>query len=262
MSTPVMCSTQSSAYLEANPNEGVCFTYNGPNADVAATTVGSTLNLAITGQETGTSGAADINLFEIVIYADEDGWSQYVAQQDNTLSTDTEHVDSSSAYAMFWYCSLMGTTNTDKDGSGCCLRDQESEEQGGYCVTYDNATGTANTHWMVEADFVSAIDSSVDYLVPSSKLVTQTNSNIGFETFKCEVQVDTWMKCAKLQPWPAASYSGGYRFENGNRAEAYYYDFQATGSARWLNNRTFFLEGALSSLVTFATAFTALVMTF
>jgi len=79
---------------------------------------------------------------------------------------------------------------------------------------------------MVEADFVSAIDSSAEYVLPSAKAVTQTDGNRGFESFKCNDAADLAgfvMKCSKLQLWPAASYSGGYRFEKDGYVEAYYY---------------------------------------
>lgn len=113
---------------------------------------------------------------------------------------------------------------------------------------------------MVEADFNSAV-TVADYVLPSTKAVTQTDANRGFQTFKCTVDVGISMTCSKLQLWPAASYSGGFRFENGNRVEAYYYDFAQAGTPRWTKNRTFFLEGA-TTLVAIASAFTAMLMTF
>ena len=69
------------------------------------------------------------------------------------------------------------------------------------------------------------------------------------------------MKCWKLQLWPDAAYSNGFRFEKGNRVEAYYYDFQQTGVARWRKNRSFFLEGA-TTLVAVASALTATLLAF
>merc|ERR1712228_120627 len=146
---------------------------------------------------------------------------------------------------MYWYCDLKGTLNATKNGSGCCLRDRESTDGGGYCLAYNNdSTVVVDTYWMVEADFVTAVENA-EYVLPSAKKVTQTNDNLGFENFKCSTIVaDDHFGCSKLQLWPAASYSGGFRFESEKRVEAYYYDLQQTGSVRWKKNRSFFLEGA------------------
>jgi len=96
---------------------------------------------------------------------------------------------------------------------------------------------------MVEADFVSAVENA-EFVLPSAKLVSDSaTTNLGFERFNCELSspVGSWMKCWKLQLWPDAAYSNGFRFEKGKRAEAYYYDFAQTGAARWKQNRSFFL---------------------
>merc|ERR1719491_2344070 len=104
---------------------------------------------------------------------------------------------------------------------------------------------------MVEAEFNTAVTTS-DYTLPANKKVTQTIQNKGFTTFKCTLEAQAngpEMSCYKLQLWPAAAYSGGFRFEKGNRVEAYLYDFaQPTFVNRWRNNRTFFLEGATTLL--------------
>ena len=54
------------------------------------------------------------------------------------------------------------------------------------------------------------------------------------------------MKCNKLQLWPAASYSGGFRVEKDRKGEAYFYDVSQTGIDRWRANNVFFLTGATS----------------
>ena len=201
----------------------ITFSFTGPEATTAATTVGSTVNVALVGPETGTT-TPDINLFEIVLYADTTAWDGFIAQIDSTDATDTEHSENYSSYAMSWYCNLTGTLNATKGGSGCCLRDRESTEGGGYCIRYNtDSTPKAETLWMVEADFVTATEVS-EYILPAGKVVTETVSNVGFETFSCTIQANEWMKCNKMQLWPAASYSGGFRFEGGNRVEAYYFD--------------------------------------
>jgi len=80
---------------------------------------------------------------------------------------------------------------------------------------------------MVEADFVTAVENT-NFVLPSAKLVSDSaTTNLGFERFNCELSnpVGSWMKCWKLQLWPDAAYSNGFRFEKGKRVEAYYYDF-------------------------------------
>ena len=77
---------------------------------------------------------------------------------------------------MAWTCnltnSLLGyTDDSEKDGSGCCLRDRELDtEGGGYCLLYDHADPTIpKTYRITEDNFESltsstSVDVSADYL--------------------------------------------------------------------------------------------------
>ena len=114
---------------------------------------------------------------------------------------------------------------------------------------------------MVDADFIDGQSSTNSYALPENSVELQTDGNKGFSTFKCEHSVDVSLKCSKLQYWPASSYSEGFRFEKGNRVEAYYYDFKQDGLAKWKNNRSFFLEGA-NNLVYGMGALAAMLVTF
>ena len=100
----------------------ITFNFAGPEATTAASTVGSSVNVAIVGPETDTT-EPNINLFEIVLYSDEVAFDAFKAQADATSAADTEKIDNYSGYAMSWYCSLLGTLDAVKGGSGCCLRD-------------------------------------------------------------------------------------------------------------------------------------------
>lgn len=97
---------------------------------------------------------------------------------------------------MYWYCDLGGTIDDTKGGSGCCLRDIEDSEGGGYCLRQKEDNSGVETLWMVEADFVTATEVS-EYILPEAKVVTETASNLGFETFNCDFVVDTSMSCSK-----------------------------------------------------------------
>lgn len=252
--------------------ENVCFTsivtadsaLNVPTAADAAA-VGSVVNYAITGTK---SGSADTTIFSVMLYAETGGWDNFLAAVDRTSSTDVEYEENYSGYAMFWYCDLRGTVDATVAGSGCCLRDRESTDGGGYCIIYDATdplNPTVDTYWMVESEFNTAVTAS-DYTLPASKKVTQTTTNKGFTTFKCSMVAQSdgaELSCYKLQLWPAAAYSGGFRFEKGNRVEAYMYDFaQPTFVNRWRANRTFFLEGATTLLALTSVMTTAALMAF
>jgi len=107
-----------------------------------------------------------------LLYADDAAWDAFKAQISITTSTDVEYEDTYSSYAMFWYCSLEGTLNATKSQSGCCLRDREPGEGGGYCITYDDTVSggeKVNTYWLVEAEFVSAVENA-EFVLPSNKL--------------------------------------------------------------------------------------------
>lgn len=243
--------------------ENVCFTTISATTTVPtaaeAASVGSVINYAITGTKSGTT---DTTIFAVILYADTSAWDTFLANIDRSVTTDVEYEENYSGYGMFWYCDLRGTLNATTVGSGCCLRDRETTDGGGYCIIYSEPTALTpqvDTYWMVESEFNTAVTTS-DYILPTNKLVTQTTANKGFTTFKCSMtaQADgAEMLCYKLQLWPAAAYSGGFRFEKGNRVEAYLYDYaQPTQVNRWRMNRTFFLEGA-TTLLAFTSALTA-----
>ena len=123
--------------LVTTPSEGVCFTYLGPESDTSASTVGSEVNVALTGIPTGSITYTRINLFEIVLYSEDEGaWQNWKDQANST--TESQHLMHFTGYTMFWYCSLEGTLNSTKLGSGCCLRDREYTEGGGNCIVYNN----------------------------------------------------------------------------------------------------------------------------
>ena len=53
----------------------------------------------------------------------------------------------------------------------------------------------------------------------------------------------------KAQPWPAATYSEMYRFENGDKAMGYIYNSVGTKAARWVDELVT-LKGAFHGLST------------
>ena len=126
--------------------ENVCFNFGpGPEATGSkANTVGSTTNIALTGGETGNASNI-LNLFEITLYSDGDAWKNFKASVDPDSTADTEYEENYSSYAMYWYCDLNGTLNATKEGSGCCLRDREDTEGGGYCIRHAASGDTVET---------------------------------------------------------------------------------------------------------------------
>jgi hypothetical protein len=80
--------------------------------------------------------------------------------------------------------------------------------------------------------------------------VAATQSNIlGFQRFQCSTFVaDSNFVCDKFQLWPAASYLGGFRFENKMLAKGYFYNIGLTGKKRWSLN-VLQLSGAMSGFL-------------
>ena len=148
----------------------ITFSYTGPEATTSASTVGSQVNVAITGPEFN-NASTTLNLFEIVIYADTTAWDGWVAQMSSTDATDAEHYENYSSYAMQWYCNLNGIQEGTRNGSGCCLRDREATEGGGYCISQTTDNSHPNTFWMVEADFETAT-TVAEYVLPVPKIVS------------------------------------------------------------------------------------------
>ena len=67
------------------------FTYLGPEASGSkAASVGSEVNIAITGPKTGLPDEI-INLFEVVLYAATESWDAFVASVDPDNATAVDH---------------------------------------------------------------------------------------------------------------------------------------------------------------------------
>ena len=79
---------------------------------------------------------------------------------------------------MYWYCDLRGaadyndTNGASKNGSGCCLRDREDTEGGGYCIIQrkDDETEEFSTYQLVEAEFDDILTGST-YELPQNGVV-------------------------------------------------------------------------------------------
>jgi len=132
-------------------------------------------------------------------------WLYYEPEFDNYFTTNNNNdlaatiyqtrCDEYSAYAMAWTCNyttgLRGfSDDTDKIGSGCCLRDIETDtEGGGYCLLYNSSTG--QTYRITEDNFESltsstSVDVSSDYLADDGTSAIDGVTGIsGFSEFDC-----------------------------------------------------------------------------
>ena len=86
---------------------------------------------------------------------------------------------------------------------------------------------------------------------PSSTYVGITTFYVVDETDSGVGTLYTWSGY-KVQPWPAASYEDAYRFEKDDLATGYVYDYGATDSAKWSNQWSRTLAGAMSGLASSA----------
>jgi hypothetical protein len=163
---------------------------------------------------------------------------------------------------MQWDCNIntllvptAGDEETEKTGSGCCLRDTEYD-MGGYCLLYQGSGSTPvyATYVLTEDNFAS-ITLNDSGTMDNSWLVPYDINTTGFSNFYCEGVADLngMMSCKKQQFWPAASWASGVRFEAGNKAMGYIQDKSATTvNTRWIDAEVTLL-GAVTNLVATST---------
>ena len=116
--------------------------------------------------------------------------------------------------------------------------DATSQQAGGYCMVYTvpttqaATTGYFVTYYLTNANFLTSISTStLSSTFTVKDPATSADTLIGFEYFQCIKSTPTSFigTCSHFQMRPAASYTGGFRFEKGNLARALFFDPGNTG---------------------------------
>ena len=196
------------------------------------------------------------NIFSVYLYSNESvfttyyNWATPVGASSSTYERNAAQLYS--GYVLQFSCNISSAT--PKNGSGCCMQDASGQSGDGYCLlqqedtTVNPSVKSAQTYVLTNSQFTTAL--SDPYEISSNLLVQATQSNIlGFQRFKCSTfNADQNFICDKFQLWPAASYLGGFRFENKMLAKGYFYNIGLTGKKRWSLN-ILQLSGAMSGVL-------------
>ena len=139
-------------------------------------------------------------VFRVMLWGDDsefDTFAAWAAVDANSPTTNQyENSTGYSGYVLSFECAVNTATSTNYDGAGCCLKDNDILEGGGYCVLYDYAGATGNTYFLTEEQFVTA--ESTDYSIASSLQVAISETNeVGFEVFQCTLATTT-LTCSKF----------------------------------------------------------------
>ena len=109
-------------------------------------------------------------VFRVMLWGDDTEFDTFVAWAQNSANSPTvnqfENSTGYSGYVLSFECNVNTATSTNYDGAGCCLRDNDILEGGGYCVIYDQASSTGTTYFLTEEQFVTA--ESTDYNIATS----------------------------------------------------------------------------------------------
>ena len=184
------------------------------------------------------------NIFSVYLYAQDTNfktyydWATPIGAKSSTFERNAAQLYS--GYVLRFVCDI--STATPKNGSGCCLQDASGQSGDGYCLLQQEdlsvtpSVKAAQTYLLTNSQFTTAL--SDPYEIASNLMVGATQSNIlGFHRFKCFTFIpDQSFICDKYQLWPAASYLGGFRFENKKLAKGYFYNIGLTGKKRWQLN--------------------------
>lgn len=194
--------------------------------------------------------------FFVYLYSNQDNFVLYQQWADPNGSTATTFQKNNSrdysGYTLRFDCKISNALV--KTGSGCCLQDASGQSGDGYCLLQaEDVTKTpilkyAQTYFIANSQFNIIL--ADPYEISAGLAVVANDSNLeGFQRFMCSTSIaDSQYVCDKYQLWPAASYLGGFRFEKGFLANAYFYDLGKTGIKRW-NKNVIQLTGSLSGLL-------------
>lgn len=140
----------------------------------------------------------------------------------------------------------VALTADEKTGSGCCLRDQEDTEGGGYCLIMDSLdVNNPKTYRLTEDNFES-MTGTTSVVFTDEMLQSGDTTTYGFIAFNCEnADQDTMTNCRKLQYWPAASWANGFRFQKDDEVLGYVLDNNVSNtdvSTKWMDERQILLN--------------------
>ena len=139
-------------------------------------------------------------------------------------------------------------TADEKSGSGCCLRDLEDTEGGGYCLIMDSLdVNNPKTYRLTEDNFES-LTATTSVVFTDEMLQSIDTTTAGFTAFNCGT-VDSsghgFSNCRKLQYWPAASWANGFRFQKGDSVMGYVLDNNVANtdvSTKWMDEEQILLN--------------------
>ena len=179
------------------------------------------------------------DVLEVSLYALDDvyePWQTWALEETTTNATNNQIINGRlySGYVLEMNCDITTATST-RAGAGCCLRDASDQKGGGYCLLYNVSDTAMETYQLTDAQFEASL--ATPYQIESVLLVDDTaESDPQFEIFECTwVTANTESTCTKLQMRPAASYTGGFRFEAENMVTGFLYDPQLTARAKWVD---------------------------
>ena len=155
---------------------------------------------------TFTAGGSDVwqtvieDVFSVMLWGNDeefDAFATWAANDSNEPSVNQfENGTGYSGYVLSLKCTITSSTATDKDGTGCCLRDNDVLEGGGYCIVYEHATVSANTYLLTDEQFYTA-EQTDNVITSTLQIDTSTSNETGFEVFQCTVVGDV-MTCHKF----------------------------------------------------------------
>lgn len=241
------------------------FEYKSLSGTSAADSLVSTnedLSRTIFINDTSVPATTNSKLF-VYIYEDSafGNWITAINTRGDLTDLEKIIIDEYSSYTLRIFCDITvigGLDNTNsKTSSGCCLRDMEPTSQGGgYCMLKDSAQTGIDTFFLTEANFVAVTADPYDMTtltVPDNlyeginKFYVNSATTVTDEYDSATTDNPQFWTGYKLQPWPAAAYSEKYRFEEGDKAMGYVYNYAATGKARWTDEEAT-LKGAMSGI--------------
>ena len=200
---------------------------------------GDSMQNVVTLNNAATSNVAK-TVMQYCLYDNPSDFSTFTNYVSNAANKPTTQMTLDSTAYQSYSLNIMCDVSyaTTKNGAGCCIMDQSGQNGGGYCLVLNTGTTpfTVATYYLTNSQFLTSL--STFTLASTYAVSTPAQSAsilLGFQYFDCEFDSGNTYKftCGHFQMRPAASFTGGFRFERGNLARFMYYDPGQSNQLKW-----------------------------
>ena len=150
--------------------------------------MGTVPTFSFSSGSTDTWQVAITDNFSYMLWGDDTEFDNFYLWASNSANDPSlnqyENSTGYSGYVLSFWCKIItGTDDSTRNNCGCCLKDNDYLDGGGYCALYTpSGSTTVTTHYLTNDQFSTA--EYTDYSISTDTEVAISDTNeLGFEVF-------------------------------------------------------------------------------